>query len=76
MNQSGKDGGKDKMSVWLKPDQKDKSKLVTIPEGERITKVYWPSEELFKPARDEEDKGKKGKEDEDEEGGENSSADE
>ena len=36
----------------------------------RVIKVYWPSEELFKPARDEEDKGKKGKEDEDEEGDE------
>lgn len=40
----------------------------------RVTKVYWPSEELFKPARDEEDKGKKGEEDEGEEGDENSNA--
>lgn len=33
----------------------------------RVTTVYWPSDELFKPARDEEDKGKKGKEDDGEE---------
>jgi CRISPR-associated protein Csb1 len=32
----------------------------------RITKVYWPSDELFKQARDEEDKGKRGNDGDDE----------
>jgi CRISPR-associated protein Csb1 len=63
----------DNRSIWLKPDEKDKSKTV-IPISDRITKVYWPSEKLFKPARDEEDKGKKGMENEDEESDANSNA--
>jgi len=42
----------------------------------RVTKVFWPSDELFKDARDEEDKGKKGKEgDDDEDDADNSNAD-
>jgi CRISPR-associated protein Csb1 len=40
-----------------------------------ITKVYWPSDGLFKPARDEEDKGKKGKQDDDVDSGDGDSGD-
>lgn len=40
--------------LWVKADENERDKLVPIPETERVTKVYWPAEELFKAGKEEE----------------------
>jgi len=65
INQGQDDKAKESASLWMKPDEKEPTKAIPIPKNERVTKVYWPADELFKAGKDD-DKEHGGEEESDE----------
>jgi len=61
INKGEDDKAKEGDLLWVKPDEKEPTKAVPIPKDERVTKVYWPADALFKAGKDD-DKEQEGEE--------------